>query len=30
VADLFNPPSEWKHHFDFVLEIYTIQALPPK
>lgn len=28
VADLFNPPSEWKGAFDFVLEIYTIQPLP--
>lgn len=30
VADLFDPPSEWKNHFDFVLEIFTVQALPPK
>jgi len=30
VADLFNPPSKWKRRFDFLLEIYTIQALPPK
>jgi SAM-dependent methyltransferase len=29
-ADLFGPPPAWKHRFDFVLEIYTIQALPPK
>ncbi|MEM7435508.1 MAG: class I SAM-dependent methyltransferase [Myxococcota bacterium] len=28
-ADLFDPPSPWKHHFDFVLEIYTVQAVPP-
>ncbi|MCW5961062.1 MAG: methyltransferase domain-containing protein [Pyrinomonadaceae bacterium] len=28
VADLFNLPEEWKNSFDFVLEIYTIQALP--
>jgi SAM-dependent methyltransferase len=28
VADLFNPPSAWHHHFDLVIEIYTIQALP--
>jgi SAM-dependent methyltransferase len=28
VADLFNPPSAWTHAFDFVLEIYTVQALP--
>lgn len=28
VADLFNPPPDWWHAYDFVLEIYTIQALP--
>ncbi len=27
-ADLFNAPEEWKNAFDFVLEVYTIQALP--
>lgn len=27
-ADLFNAPEEWKKAFDFVLEVYTIQALP--
>ena len=26
VADLFNPPAEWQRAFDFVLEIYTVQA----
>ena len=30
VADLFAPPEAWRRRFDFVLEIYTIQALPPK
>lgn len=30
VADLFDPPARWKRHFDFVLEIYTIQSLPPR
>ena len=30
VADLFEPPAEWSRRFDFVLEIYTIQALPPQ
>lgn len=30
VADLLNDIPEWSRHFDFVLEIYTIQALPPK
>lgn len=29
-ADLFEPPSTWSQAFDFVLEIYTVQALPPK
>ena len=28
VADLFNPPKGWLSHFEFVLEIYTIQPLP--
>ena len=28
VADLFELPEEWKGAFDFVLEVYTIQALP--
>ena len=23
-----NPPAEWRHHFDFVVETYTTQALP--
>jgi SAM-dependent methyltransferase len=26
VADLFDPPSNWLRGFDFVLEIYTVQA----
>jgi SAM-dependent methyltransferase len=29
VADLFNPPAAWYQAFDFVLETYTVQALPP-
>ena len=29
VADLFNLPAGWLGAFDFVLEYYTIQALPP-
>jgi len=29
VADLFHAPSEWKGRFDFVLESYTLQVLPP-
>ena len=28
-ADLFSPPDEWAGTFDFVLEIYTVQAVPP-
>jgi SAM-dependent methyltransferase len=27
-ADLFAPPPEWAEKFDFVNEIYTLQALP--
>ena len=30
VADLFAENLQWDRRFDFVLEIYTIQALPPK
>jgi SAM-dependent methyltransferase len=30
VADLFNPPPRWKHRFDLVVEINTIQALAPE
>jgi len=29
VHDLFNPPQEWERAFDFVLESYTLQVLPP-
>jgi len=29
-ADLLKGISEWYRKFDFVLEIFTIQALPPK
>ncbi len=29
VADLFAPPAEWPGSFDFVLESYTLQVLPP-
>lgn len=28
VADLFNAPREWRGAFDFVHELYTLQALP--
>lgn len=27
-ADLFRLPPEWRHAFDLVVEIYTVQALP--
>lgn len=27
-ADLLNPPDQWRRAFDFVLESYTLQALP--
>jgi len=29
VADLFSAPIEWNAKFDFVLESYTLQVLPP-
>jgi 2-polyprenyl-3-methyl-5-hydroxy-6-metoxy-1,4-benzoquinol methylase len=29
-ADLFNLPARWRHRFDLVIEIYTIQSLPPE
>lgn len=29
-ADLLQQQKQWHNKFDFVLEIYTIQALPPK
>lgn len=28
VADLFDPPAAWRHAFDLVVEVYTVQALP--
>lgn len=28
VADVLAPPNVWRHKFDFVLEIYTLQVLP--
>ncbi|TDD32880.1 class I SAM-dependent methyltransferase [Nonomuraea terrae] len=28
VADLLDPPGEWRHAFDLVVEIMTVQALP--
>lgn len=28
VADLLNPPAEWRQHFDLVVETYTTQSLP--
>jgi SAM-dependent methyltransferase len=29
VADIFKTPNEWVNRFDFVLECYTLQVLPP-
>jgi ubiquinone/menaquinone biosynthesis C-methylase UbiE len=29
VADVLYPPAEWTRRFDFVLEAYTLQVLPP-
>lgn len=28
VADLLDPPPQWRHAFDLVVESYTVQALP--
>jgi SAM-dependent methyltransferase len=30
VADLLNPPAEWRHLFDLVVETYTTQSLPTR
>jgi cytidylate kinase len=30
VANLFSPPPDYRHAFDFVFEAYTWQALPPE
>ena len=27
-ADLLDPPAEWRHAFDLVVEILTVQSLP--
>jgi SAM-dependent methyltransferase len=29
-ADLFAPPPRWRHRFDLVVEVHTIQALTPE
>ncbi|MCI0365998.1 MAG: class I SAM-dependent methyltransferase [Phycisphaerales bacterium] len=29
-ADLFHPPPRWRHRFDLVVEINTIQSLAPE
>jgi 2-polyprenyl-3-methyl-5-hydroxy-6-metoxy-1,4-benzoquinol methylase len=29
VADLLTPPESWRAKFDFVVESYTLQSLPP-
>lgn len=28
-ADLFDPPARWRHRFDLVVEINTLQAIDP-
>lgn len=28
-ADLLDPPGEWRHAYDLVLESFTVQAIPP-
>src|SRR5579871_5678404 len=30
VGDLLRPPQSWQGSFDFVVEIYTLQVLPPE
>ena len=30
VADLLDPPDEWRHAFDLVVEALTVQSLPPE
>jgi len=30
VADLRAPPPSWNHAFDLIVEIYTLQTLPPE
>jgi SAM-dependent methyltransferase len=29
VADLLDPPAAWRRAFDLVLEVFTVQSLPP-
>ena len=29
VADLFAPPAEWRGAFDLVVEVFTVQSIPP-
>ncbi len=30
VANLLDPPAEWRHAFDIVVENITVQAMPPE
>ncbi len=30
VADLLQPPSDWEAAFDLVVEVFTIQSIPPE
>jgi len=29
VGNLLDPPATWSHAFDLIVEVYTLQALPP-
>jgi len=30
VADLLDPPAAWQYAFDLVVEVFTVQSLPPR
>ena len=30
VADLFHTPTDWREAFDLVIEVFTIQSIPPE
>jgi SAM-dependent methyltransferase len=30
VADLLDPPAAWQYAFDLVVEVFTVQSLPPQ
>lgn len=29
IADLLDPPPQWRHAFDLVVEVMTVQSMPP-